>query len=147
MKVKVEGLEELVKALKELPIEIQKRPLRSAVSAASKLIADSAISKVPVDTGNLRKAIYRYRSRSESGNGRETFFVGVRKGKKKVNGRTVTTQGEAWYWRFVEFGTKNQRAQPFLRPAFESNKSEAIEKMKMQLKKAIDNQVRKLSRK
>ena len=42
--IKVDGLRELQKALKELPLEIQKRPLRSAVSAGANVIAVEAIS-------------------------------------------------------------------------------------------------------
>ena len=157
--IKVEGLKELQKALKELPLEIQKRPLRSAVSAGAKVIADEAINKAPVgETGNLIKSLYRYRSRRQSPTGKETFLVGVRKGKgiygnTRLNrrlgrvGKKYQTQGEAYYWRFVEFGTSKMPAQPFLRPAFESAKERAVQVMKERLGKAIELQARKLARK
>lgn len=29
--------------------------------------------------------------------------------------------GDTWYWRFKEFGTANQKAEPFLRPALSEN--------------------------
>ncbi len=157
--VKLEGFRELEKALKELPLEIQKRPLRSAVSSAAGLIVKEAKSRVPVgETGNLKSAIYRYRSRRNSPTGKETFFVGVRQGKAQYKdtaynrrkgrvGKKYNTQGEAYYWRFLEFGTAKMQKKSFLRPAFDENKQGAIDIMRERLKKAIDNQVRKLAKK
>lgn len=153
--VKIEGLEQLKKALNQLPVEIQQKALRSAVSASAKVVVDAAIAKAPAgDTGNLKKAIYRYRSRSGSGTGRETYLVGVRKGKKayantkrnrRLNrvGKKYTVEGEAYYWRFLEFGTAKMQAKPFLRPAFEGSKTKILEIMKQRLSKAIENQTKK----
>ena len=156
--IKIEGLKELQKALSELPREIQGRPLRSAVSAAAKLISDDVKNRVSVgETGNLKSAVYRYRSRSNSTTGRETFFVGIRNGKEKYSntarnrrlrqvGKAYKTQGEAFYWRYLEFGTKKMQARPFLRPSFEANKSRAVEVMKERLSKAIESQAKKLAK-
>jgi len=156
--LRIEGLKELQYALNQLPKEIQARPLRSAVSAAAKVIADDVKTQVPVETGTLKSAVYRYRSRRNSTTGRETFFVGIRQGKAKYAntarnrragrvGKTYKTQGEAFYWRFLEFGTKKMQARPFLRPAFEANKQKAVEVMKERLSKAIQAQAKKLAKK
>lgn len=159
MTIQVEGLKELQRYLHQLPQEIQKRPLRSAVAAGAKVIADAAINNAPQgETGNLRKSIYRYRSRSQSATGKETFLVGVRKGKAKFRdnarnrrlgrvGKTYQTQGEAYYWRFIEFGTSSQTARPFLRPAFERNKEDAVNVMKNRLRQSIEQQAKKLVKK
>lgn len=157
--VKIEGLKELNKALEELPKQIQQRPLRSAVSAAAGLIVKEAKARVPVGaTGNLKSAIYRYRSRRNSATGRETFFVGIRQGKAQYKdtaknrrkgrvGKKYNTQGEAYYWRFLEFGTAKMAKRSFLRPAFDENRTGAVEIMKERLGKAIQDQVRKLGKK
>jgi len=159
MEVKITGLEEIKKALNQLPIEIQQKALRSAVSASAKVVVDEAIAKAPAgDTGNLKKSIYRYRSRSGSGTGRETYLVGVRKGKRayadtaknrRLNrvGKKYTVQGEAYYWRFLEFGTVKMQAKPFMRPAFEGSRSKILETMKQRLDKAIQDQAKKLAKK
>lgn len=159
MTIEVQGLKELQRYLHQLPQEIQKRPLRSAVAAGAKVISDAAINNAPQgETGNLRKSIYRYRSRSQSATGKETFLVGVRKGKAKFKdnarnrrlgrvGKTYQTQGEAYYWRFVEFGTSKLSARPFLRPAFERNKEEAVKVMKDRLRRSIEQQAKKLVKK
>ena len=157
--VQVTGLKELEKALQQLPKEIQGRPLRSAVSAAAKVIVDDVKSRVPVgETGNLKTAVYRYRSRRNSATGRETFFVGIRQGKAQYKdtaynrrkgrvGKNYKTAGEAYYWRFLEFGTAKMQAKPFLRPSFEANKSRAVEVIKERLGKAIQTQAKKLAKK
>lgn len=157
--VKIDGLKELQKALEQLPKEIQGRPLRSAVSAAAKVVVDDVKSRVPVgETGNLKTAVYRYRSRRNSATGRETFFVGIRQGKAQYKdtaynrrkgrvGKSYKTAGEAYYWRFLEFGTAKMQARPFLRPAFEAQKSRAVEVMKERLGKAIQTQAKKLAKK
>lgn len=159
MQVKIFGLEQLKKALNQLPVEIQQKALRSAVSASAKVVVDAAIAKAPAgDTGNLKKAIYRYRSRSGSGTGRETYLVGVRKGKKayantarnrRLNrvGKKYTVEGEAYYWRYLEFGTVKMQAKPFMRPAFEGSKSRILDVMKERLGKAIQDQAKKLAKK
>lgn len=157
--IKIEGLKELQQALDQLPKEIQGRPLRSAVSYGAKAVVEDVKSKVPVgETGILKSAVYRYRSRRDSATGRETFFVGIRQGKAQYKdtaynrrkgrvGKTYKTAGEAYYWRFLEFGTAKMAARPFLRPAFEATKSRAVEIIKERLGKAIETQAKKLARK
>jgi HK97 gp10 family phage protein len=157
--VQITGLKELQNALNQLPKEIQGRPLRSAVSAAAKVIVDDVKARVPVgETGNLKTAVYRYRSRRNSATGKETFFVGIRQGKAQFKdtaynrrrgrvGKSYKTAGEAYYWRFLEFGTAKMQAKPFLRPAFEANKSRAVEVIKDRLGKSIQTQAKKLAKK
>jgi len=160
MTFKVEGLKELQNALNQLPKQIQGRPLRSAVSFAAKEIAEKVKDRVGTfsDTGTLEDAIYRYRSRRHSTTGRETFFVGVRQGKKEYKntvknrrfgrvGKTYKTQGEAYYWRFLEFGTAKMAAKPFLRPVFDANKKSAVDIIKERLGKSIESQAKKLAKK
>jgi HK97 gp10 family phage protein len=159
MSVDIKGLKELQAALNQLPREVQKRPLRAAVSAAAKVIQDEAKRRAPIDTGNLRKAIYRTRSRSGSGAGQETFLVAVKKGKaeyanttrnRRLNrvGKKYQTQGEAYYWRFIEFGRPSQgvAAKPFLRPAFENKKQMAVDVLKQKLGDAITKTAMKLKK-
>lgn len=156
MTVKVTGLKELEKALMELPKEVAQRPLRAAVNAGAKVVMDEAKNRAPQgETGNLRKAIYRTRTRRGSGTGKETYVVGVRKGKMKYAdtannrrlkrvGKTYQTRGLAYYWRFLEFGTSKLSARPFLRPAFEAKKDAAVDAIKAKLAEAIEKTAAKL---
>lgn len=130
---KVEGLSELSRRMKELEPKLRKSALRSAVSAGAQVIKKEAQTLAPVGTARLqKKAIYVTRSKRDSSNGVETFKVAVHQWRK---GGNIDAYGEkdAFYWRFLEFGTKFISARPFLRPAFESKKMEALEAMKQKL--------------
>jgi len=117
---KIEGLNDLVKRMKTLEPKLAKSALRSAVGAGAQVINKEAQSIVTVDEGDTKKAIHKKRSRRESNNHRETFTVGVKNNK-------------APGWWHLEFGTKNMAAKPFLRPAFESKKMEAVLAIKTKL--------------
>ena len=141
IRVKVEGLAELRRALLQLPEEIRGGPLRAAVSAGLKVVQQKAIADAPIDTGTLKRAIYRTRSREGSSRVQEEGIVGVRSGKKFQK-----SNRDAWYWRFLEFGTRHIAAQPFLRPAFDSTTSQQIEALRVKLAAAIERAAAKLSR-
>jgi len=129
--VRIEGLAELNRALRELPQRIANRGLRTAVYARAKVIRDEARHRAPKaaqslgtkqpSAGTLKRSVIMKHIRELSGGGRQTFYVLVRQGKKYRNqGKRGNLSQDAWYWRFVEFGTRKMAARPFLRPALES---------------------------
>ena len=139
IEIQVEGLDKLRRALLELPKELHKGPLRASVSAGAKVVQKQAALLAPIDEGTLKKAIYRSRSREGSSSVQEMAIVGVRYGKR------FRRRGlDAWYWRFIEFGTRKMRARPFMRPAFEQTKREQIEAIRDRLAKAIERAADKL---
>lgn len=131
--MQVFGLDELSKKLKEMPIKLAKNGLRAAVNAGAEVIRKDAVARVPVLTGRLKKAIYKKQIREQSNNVQQTFFVGARNGKKyrKAN-------KDAYYWRFLEFGTSKMAAKPFLRPAFDTKKTQAVDAIAKKLKERIE---------
>lgn len=155
IEVKVKGLDQLQKALEELPKELHKGPLRAAASAGAKVVQDEAKRRAPIGEaryikktnktivpGTLRRAIYRTRSRSGSNADQEAQIVGIRYGKK------YQRRGlDAWYWRFIEFGTRTIQKSPFIRPAFDETKDRQIEAIRTRLAKAIETAAAKLRRK
>ena len=164
IEIKVDGLAELRHAMRQLPDNIARTVLRGAVNAGAGEIAKEVSARAPEDTGTLKRAIYRKHIRELSGDLRQTFFVGVRSGKKyqavKKGKRTVNM--DAWYWRFIEFGHFTRRvkgdlikamktegvrwipARPFLRPGFEAATSRAIEAVRAYLAKRIPIEAAKL---
>lgn len=120
--MKIEGLKELEDKLRAMGPDIAKNALRAGVRAGAVVVKDDAIPRAAQDTGRLQRAIYIKQIRERSGPAQQTFFVGVRSGKK-YRGRDA----DAYYWRFVEFGTARMAARPFLRPAFEAKKMSAVE--------------------
>lgn len=130
---KLEGFDELDKALAKLDNRVQKRISLKALRAGAKIIAKQAKDNVPVNTGNLRKSIGTFAAK------RKAFFkevlIGTRSGKKRKN--------DGFYGRFVELGTSKKRPQPFLRPAVKDKSGEAIKKLGEVLADEIVKEYRK----
>ncbi|MBK8916373.1 MAG: HK97 gp10 family phage protein [Phycisphaerales bacterium] len=140
---RIEGLSDLAKALREMPEDLSKNALRAGMRAGAATIRDEARLKVPILTGRLREAVYLKQVRELSSRLTQVFFVGVRTGpKRKKNKQTGAIEKDysrdAWYWRFIEFGTRFMSARPFLRPAFERKKEAAVAAIAARLKVRID---------
>lgn len=134
IKIEVEGLKELRMKMEQLGPKLAKRGLRSAANAGIQVIKKEAKALAPMDTGRLKKkAIYVKRSKSESSPTKEVYILGVRVGRKEQK-----KERDAYYWFFHEFGTRFIAARPFIRPAFETKKYEALEKFKQKLKEKLD---------
>lgn len=139
---RLEGLDETVRALRALPAQFASKnggPMRRALFAAAKPMRDNAQARAPIATGNLSAQVFIYRDRNPraSTGANERFLIGVRTKRRTVaRGRmnralgrvsqNFGVRGDAYYWKFVEFGTAKMRARPFLRPAFESHKHAAV---------------------
>ncbi|NBP38571.1 MAG: HK97 gp10 family phage protein [Betaproteobacteria bacterium] len=154
--VRIEGLAQLDRALRELPQRIANRGLRASVYAGAKVIRDEARSRAPKAAqslgpkqpppGTLKRSVIMKHIRELSGGGRQTFYVLVRHGKKYRNqGKRGNLSQDAWYWRFVEFGTRKMAARPFLRPALESRRREAVDAIKERLTQRIEIEAKALN--
>lgn len=112
----IEGAKELEKKLLSFEPKLGKKIIRQALRSGAKLILAEAKANVPVDTGALRDSL-KVRA--------------MRKRKHRYGVMVQTSEGwfkgEQFYGAFVEFGTDKMAAQPFVRPAFDSEK-EAAEK-------------------
>lgn len=136
------GFTELAYALRKLPERVAKNALRSAVNAGAAEIRKAARAAAPVDSGLLKKNIYQKQIREASSNQRQTYFVGVRSGKGA--NKDGTKKELPFYWRFMEFGTSKRPAAPFLRPAFEKEKENAIKAIGQKLDERIQKYAREL---
>lgn len=136
--IKVEGLAELERKLKELGPKISKNALRAATNAGAEVVRKAAIARAPIKSGTLKKQIYKKQIRELSNEHQQTFFVGVLSRRKKTKGKNPGVIKSAFYWRFIEFGTVKMPARPFLRPAFDSTKQSAISAIKSKLKSYLD---------
>src|SRR3990167_7866986 len=141
--IKIEGLEELKKELRQFPEQLQKKALDKSVRAGSRIIVKAARNKAPKRAqqwegmkypnppGTLKKGI-----KAEKARRMPVYF------RRDIIGFSPS----AWYGALVERGHKIVRgnktighvaAKPFLRPAFDENLNKAIEAMKETLGKAI----------
>lgn len=131
--------------------------LRAAGFAGADVFRDEAVLNAAANrkTGVLQNNIIVKRLDEESSETRQAYLVTVRSGDYGAD-------GDAFYWRFVEFGHSNIRrrknkrdtltkrraealefgtsrtpAYPFMRPAFESKKQEAADAMSAALSEEI----------
>lgn len=157
----VQGLSQLLRNMEQLPREMVSKNgglVRSALFVGVKRVRDRARELAPRDTGNMAKNIIAVRDSNPTRAGAaERYIITVRKkrwGRKalakavrKSNGKIDGRQnGDAFYWRFIEFGTKFIQARPFLRRAFEEDKRMAVEDFKRSLGGGIQRVVRKMAK-
>lgn len=153
----IEGLDGLLDRPKKLPVEISGKaggPVKRSLLTGAKFIAESAkqhlqasINQPNADgtisrsTGLLMKSIIVKRSTKPPKGVAELVSVRVKRGKTET-GQSVTAYGK-----YMEFGTDKQRALPWLRPAFESNKEKALQVITSALRTEIEKAERKASKK
>lgn len=107
----LEGFRFLEKALEKSP-DLVRSFASSAVAASAYAIAERARSLVPVATGELKSSIDYTRTRTS------------------LTGSVGLSGKDTYYWRFVEFGTRNMAARPFFRPAAESERNVFVQRMR-----------------
>ena len=120
--VTIQGLDVFAQALKILPANVARRVLRGAVAAGGKVIRDEAKAKAPVfhgkmsqghpPPGTLRRAIALGRSNRFSGPGKGFITCSFATPRRAAKGPKVAAGGkfDAYYWRYVEFGTSRMAA-------------------------------------
>lgn len=167
--VKVNGLQEINRALQDLPFRIANKVLKKGVAAGAALLRDAIRKAAPVrktggemkvsnsrgsgsamrSPGFLRKNIKSLYRRKASGPGNVHYAIGP--------------MGDAYYGYFVEkghvigkrkrygrgiaeynAGLKTVPAHPFMMPVFNSQTNQIIEKMKDKLSEGIRKEGRDL---
>ena len=152
LRVGITGLADALANLRGMPPALEQRVIKGAVGGAAQLIVDDAAIRAPIYTGaaqeghpppgTLKAAIYKYRVADECTATHEAWRVTVKRGGAV----------DAYYGAWVEFGhyartakarTKRQRldiaagngklgeffilAQPYMRPAYETQKGPALD--------------------
>ena len=138
---KVEGLSELLSGLEELKETTQANVIKRALKDAGDPIAQAAAQKAPRRTGRLKASIdvsTRLSSRQKRGYHKESEFE-VYVGAGAL--RQATAQ---------EFGTRINKPQPYLRPAWDAGWKDALASIRdalaNEIKKAAERAARKAAR-
>ncbi len=105
---KLTGNRELAATFRRLGAATQGRMLINALEAGALPVQNDAKRRCPVDTGNLRRSIHT--GNQQSGGTTASVEVGT----------------DVEYAGYVEFGTRFMPAQPYLRPALESQRPDAL---------------------
>lgn len=158
--VRIDGLDDLMRQLDELPIKVERNVAGGAVRAGAMVLRDAARANVHSVMGALRKSI-RVSTRARSGEVRASIYAG---GK-------ATKTGQDFYALSVEFGThphdikpKNRkslffaglmrevvrhpgaRKKPFMRPALDAHWRDAVERAAEYIRDRLPKEVEKLGR-
>lgn len=150
---RVEGVNEVLAALRQLPTRIENKVLRKAARNASKAVQEVAKGNVPEDTGALRKGI---KVRAQKGKrGRIAFTVRTPTRAELAAGnprRTAEIMGSRWYYpAAIEYGyTRNGvtvAPNAFMRRAYESTRDSAARAMRNELIAGLERETRILAAK
>lgn len=140
--IRVDGLRQLGERMRTLKSDIALKAGQSATAAAAAVIKKLAIAKVisspSVVTGSLRDSIIIKRLGKRDTNLTSEHIVTVRGRGKKTDKKIGGKQNNAPHAHFIEFGTVNMPAEPFLRPAFDQGKEKALDALVDQLRKQIE---------
>lgn len=137
----------IVKALRDLSAEVAEQALASAVRAEVAAWRDRAAELAPMAPepyttkrfgrtfkampGGLRKSIRVVKLKGEGLRSKTDVRYGIRVLKR------------AYYWQFVEFGTRNVAKRQFLRPTFDELAPQSFPKVSNKAAKYIENYFRR----
>ncbi len=129
----ISGLSQLVRAMEELPKNVQRNALRKAASSGAAIVRTTVRNMAPVQTGKLKRSIAMKRARTPDSQ-IATYEVHVRQAYNawnRVGNKKVEAYGkfDAYYARWIEYGTSQMSPQPFMRPAWQLSKDAAADKI------------------
>jgi HK97 gp10 family phage protein len=159
VEMQLHGLDGVLDTLRSLPPEIVSKrggPVRAALRKAALVIHKQELANLQAvtahaadadkrqSTGFLAKNVVVTRGNEPRGTKGERYLVRVRrKGYPDRKGARVSTLKTA---QLLEYGSSKQPAEPWIRPAFESRKQEALDTVQRELLASIDRIVQKLAR-
>jgi len=163
--VSVEGLRELDKALGELPKATARNVLKRTLAKAAQPVVDAARQRAPVKTGKLRDSIIAS-TRIKNKVGNAEFAAAMREGLGVAAARSALRQarrdakgqgsfaelfvgpstGAIPYAHIMEFGSIKDAPQPYMRPAWDATKKQALDIIKAELGGEIIRAARRVGR-
>lgn len=159
VEVKLTGVDGVMDMLKSLPPEIVSKrggPVRAALRKGAVVIhkqaklnlqaatANQTEGEEKYSTGLLLKNLVVTRGKEPHGTKGERFLVRVRRKSYQRKGKAVTTLKTA---NLLEYGSSQQPAEPWLRPAFNAKAREAISVIEKSLMSEINKAVKRHERK
>ena len=145
----VKGLRELGVALRELGGPAAVRVCAGATGTAARFVKEQAKNNIraspAVDTGSLLESII-VKKLPESQTDLTAAHIVTPRHRRTGAKKTRTRQRTAPHALFLEFGTVNMPAEPFLEPALSRNIGRATQIMKEKLASGIDREAKKVSK-
>lgn len=158
VEMKLTGLNGVLETLKALPAAVVSKrggPVKSALRKGALVILKQEKANLQAVTANTNDEGKRYstglllknliasRGKAPTGGNGERYLVRVRrKTYPQKSGKPVTTLKTA---QLLEYGSSQQPAEPWIRPAFNAKAAEAITTVERELVAGIDRIVKKLA--
>lgn len=157
VELKLTGIDGVLETLKRLPPEVVSKrggPVKSALRKGALVILKAEKAALQLATNNATDEGKRYstglllanliasRGKAPASGKGERYLVRVRRKTYNRKGKAVTTQKTA---QLLEYGSSQQPAEPWIRPAFNANARGAIATIETELVKALDRVVKKLA--
>jgi len=139
-KLDFSGLLDISHDLEMLSKAENKKVLRDGTRAGAEVLQKAVIERAPVETGKLKRNVVVVTIRGR----RNAISSGVHiRGVNPETGNSdnkmkASNRRNAYYWRFVELGTSNMPAHPFVRPAFDTSQELAAQAAIARMNRAID---------
>lgn len=135
----IKGVSDVVDMLEKVGPRHSRNLMRATIHGVASEIAKEAKKNAPKDRGTLRKAIKAKRKRSKPE--RPVSEVRVEHGSNAKN--------DAFYWRFVEYGTRGKTGHPehpFIRPAADNARQNFKEILSQQFGKKLEAALKREAR-
>lgn len=149
--IRITGAREMEAVLRQLPATIAKQVLTKALREAAEPVLEEARALAPVGQeakGRVRLRTTKRGKVSIANYGKLKLSLRVANvpaNRTPHSATVVVTVGKAFWGLFVEFGTRFMSARPFLRPAFESKKIEALNRLGKSLGEQIEKAAQRLA--
>lgn len=147
----IKGMDELNRLLEEIGPRLRNKHLRNGVSKAIRVTRDDIKATAPIrDTG--QRTYRKGATRPKPGRLRRLVRVKLRRVKRTYVKAQLfyPTEGEgndpknAFYWRFLEDGTKNMPPHPFILPAVDRTFNRVVRVMTGETSAGIRAEIKKL---
>lgn len=120
-KIELTGMDEIFKRLDQMNTKMANKIVKEALLKAGEFEAEEMKSEAPKRTGNMAKSIKVSKIKSKNG----------------VKYIEISPDKDHYYYTFIELGTKNIPANPFMARSFAKNKDSIREIIKEELKKGL----------
>lgn len=148
--VKIEGLDEVLRKMKLLGnARLTRNAAKRATRQAMNIVRDAARSNAKaIDDPDTREKIWKNISVAAGKSKNKDVIVmrvGIRGGASYSNPTPPNTSGgDTRYWRFLEYGTSEMPATPFMRPALANNVQKVTDTFSQSFSAELDKEIAKL---
>lgn len=138
---KIQGLDGVLAKMREVTAQVTLKAVRGSASKAMRVVRDAARANArriddPQSAADIAKNI-AVSTKVYPRLGEVRSRVGVRGGARPDSSRNPDPKNTG-HWRFIEFGTSEQPARPFMRPALENNVDKVVQTFVQDLNTNID---------